>query len=25
MELTVGAPILVKAALGDYHEYPISG
>lgn len=25
MELAVGAPVLVKAALGDYHEYPITG
>ena len=25
MELAVGAPVLIKAALGDYHEYPIAG
>ena len=25
MELAVGAPVLKKETLGDYHEYPIVG
>lgn len=25
MELAVGVPVLIKAALGDFHEYPIKG